>query len=177
MDIKFCTACGNPVHMIIPPDDDHLRAVCGTCGQIHYSNPKVVVGTIPEFEGRILMCKRDIEPRRGFWTLPAGFLEDGESVQDGAARETREETQAEVTGVEAYRLFNITFVSQIYMMFRAQMVSDHFGPTTESSQVRLFSREEIPWDRIAFRVIEQTLDHYFKDRETGRFPFGVFDIR
>ena len=167
MEIKYCTACGKPTEQKIPPDDDHIRAVCSSCGQIHYSNPKVVVGCIPELNGQLLLCKRNIEPRKGKWTLPAGFLENGESVQEGSLRETLEETQASAVIIEPYRLFNIVFVNQIYMMFRARLTSDNFGPTTESIDVRLFSEEDIPWNDIAFEVITQTLKHYFSDRKNG----------
>ncbi len=176
MEINFCTACGGPTEEKIPPDDDHVRAVCSSCGQIHYSNPKVVVGCIPEFNGQLLLCKRNIEPQKGKWTLPAGFLENGESVQEGALRETLEETQAKATIIESYRLFNIVFVDQIYIMFRAQLTSDHFGPTTESIDVRLFNEKDIPWENIAFKVITLTLKHYFSDRKKGQYPFRICDL-
>lgn len=176
--IKFCTACGSPVEDKIPVDDDHIRSVCTHCGNVHYINPKMVVGCIPELEGHILLCKRNIEPQKGKWTLPAGFLEDKESVQDGAVRETLEETRATVEIIAPYRLFNIAFVSQVYFMFRAKLVSTDFGPTNESTEVRLFDEKDIPWDDIAFRVIKQTLEHYFEDRrKTGHFHFRIFDIK
>ncbi len=176
MEIKFCNVCGNPTQMKIPPDDDHERAVCTVCGNVHYLNPKVVVGCIPEYQGRILMCKRNIEPRKGYWTLPAGYLENGESVQQGAVRETLEETLARVEIIEPYRMFNIVFVNQIYLMFRAKLLSESFGPTSESTEVRLFDQPQIPWDDIAFKVIYQTLTDYYKDLPSGRFSFGIFDI-
>ena len=175
-DIKYCTACGALTTERIPVDDDHKRAVCTDCGQIHYSNPKMVVGCIPEYRGKLLLARRNIEPRKGFWTLPAGFLENGESVQQGALRETLEETQAEAKIIEPYRLFNIVFVDQIYFMFRARMNSNTFGPTGESIEVRLFDEDEIPWDDIAFEVIRQTLKHYFEDKKRGTFPFKVLDL-
>lgn len=176
-EIKFCTACGNPTRKQIPEEDDHPRDVCTACGRIHYQNPKVVVGCIPESDdGRILLCKRNIEPRKGFWTLPAGFLENRESIQDGALRETLEETRATAKIIEPYRLFNIVFVDQIYFMFRARLTSNDFGPTTESTEVRLFRQDEIPWDEIAFEVIKQTLIHYYDDQQNGRFTFKVLDL-
>ena len=175
--IKFCTTCGGPTEKKIPEDDDHIREVCTACGQIHYHNPKVVVGTIPEADdGRILLCKRDIEPRKGKWTLPAGFLESQESVQDGALRETFEETRARVEIIAPYRLFNIVFVDQIYFMFRARLTTYDFGPTSESVEVRLFEHRDIPWDEIAFEVIRQTLDHYLNDLQKAEFPFKVCDL-
>ncbi|MCK5836113.1 MAG: NUDIX hydrolase [Desulfobacula sp.] len=177
MEIKFCTACGGPTESKIPTEDDHVRSVCTNCGLVHYNNPKMVVGTIPELNGQVLLCKRNIEPQKGKWTLPAGYLENGESVQEGAGRETLEETRARVQIVEPYRLFNIVFVDQVYFMFRAMLLSDKFGPTTESTEVRLFEEKDIPWDDIAFEVIKQTLEHYFQDRKKGRFPFKIFDLR
>jgi ADP-ribose pyrophosphatase YjhB (NUDIX family) len=176
MTIKFCTACGSLTEEKIPIDDDHTRSVCKNCGLVHYSNPKVVVGCIPEWNGKILLCKRNIEPRKGKWTLPAGYLENGESVQEGAVRETREEALAQVRHLEPYRLFNIVFVNQIYIMFRAQMASPAFGPTAESCDVRLFDEHEVPWDEIAFKVIGQTLDHFFSDRKKRDFPFQICDL-
>ncbi|MCP3876635.1 MAG: NUDIX hydrolase [Desulfobacteraceae bacterium] len=177
MDIKFCTSCGSLTEKKIPPDDDHARSVCKKCGQVHYTNPKMVVGCIPELEGKILLCKRNIEPQKGKWTLPAGYLENGESVQEGAARETLEETNATVQIIEPYRLFNIVFVDQIYFMFRSTLTSKTFGPTSESIEVRLFDEKEIPWEEIAFESIKQTLLHYFEDRKNGIYPFKIFDLR
>ena len=177
MDIKFCTACGSPTQQKIPFEDDHVRSVCTNCGLVHYENPKMVVGCIPELNGQVLLCKRNIEPQKGKWTLPAGYLENGESVQDGAIRETYEETMADVQIIEPYRLFNIVFVDQIYFMFRARLMSNAFGPTNESTDVRLFDEKDIPWEDIAFEVIKQTLEHYFQDRKKGLFPFKIFDLR
>jgi ADP-ribose pyrophosphatase YjhB (NUDIX family) len=164
---KFCTQCGHPITRQIPQNDDHVRAVCSSCGHVHYENPKMVVGTIPVFQDRILMCKRNIDPRKGCWTLPAGYLENEESVQQGAVRETLEETRAQVQILSPYRMFNILFVDQIYMMFIAELLSQDFGPTTESTDVRLFSQSNIPWDEIAFDVIRQTLEDYFTDRKNA----------
>ncbi|WDP90270.1 MAG: NUDIX hydrolase [Desulfobacter sp.] len=167
MPIHYCSQCGGPMTQRIPEDDDHIRDVCSRCGHVHYENPKLVVGTIPVSGEKILMCRRNIEPRKGKWTLPAGYLENGESVQDGAVRETLEETRARVALLGPYRMFNILFVDQIYMMFRAELLSNDFGPTPESTEVRLFSEDEIPWDEIAFEVINRTLVDFFKDRAAG----------
>ncbi|MCG8685169.1 MAG: NUDIX hydrolase [Desulfobacterales bacterium] len=173
MSIKFCSQCGSSMTQRIPEDDDHLRAVCSQCDHIHYENPKVVVGTIPIFGDQILMCKRNIEPRKGKWTLPAGYLENRESVQDGAVRETLEETKGQVRIIAPYRMFNILFVDQIYLMFMAELLSEDFGPTAESTDVRLFFESEIPWDDIAFEVIRQTLKDFFKDRRHARVKNAV----
>ena len=163
--------------MRIPPDDDHHRAVCTQCHTIHYENPKVVTGCIPVKGDRILMCRRDIEPGRGLWTLPAGYLEMGESVQAGAVRETLEETGSRVEIVSPYRLYNIKVVSQIYFMFVAELMDDNYGPTSESQEVRLVHEEEVPWGDIAFEVIRQTLVDFFQDRKNGQaYPFEVKDL-
>ncbi len=176
MEINFCCLCGAPMETKIPIDDDHTRSVCTQCAHVHYENPKMVVGCIPVSREKILMCKRNIEPRKGKWTLPAGYLETNESVQDGAARETLEETKAEVLVIDPYRLFNIVFVDQVYLMFRAQVLTGEFGPTSESMEVQLFREKEIPWDEIAFEVIRQTLVDFFQDREKNAYPFKVKDI-
>ncbi len=174
--VQFCTACGAGVEKKIPPGDDHRRYVCTVCGNIHYQNPKLVVGCIPEYQHRILLCKRDIEPRRGKWTLPAGFLENGETVREGAMRETYEEALVRVEIIAPFRLFDLAFVNQLYLMFRASILVPDFGPTPESSEVRLVLEEDIPWDDIAFPVIARTLRHYFSDRVKGQFSFQSLEL-
>jgi ADP-ribose pyrophosphatase YjhB (NUDIX family) len=136
----------------------------------------MVVGCIPEIGNKILFCKRAIEPCYGKWTLPAGYLENGETVAAGARRETFEEARARVEILAPYALYNICYVSQIYLMFRGRLMDHNFGPGTESLEVELFSESEIPWDDIAFRVIEETLVQYFKDRKTGQYPFYIENI-
>jgi ADP-ribose pyrophosphatase YjhB (NUDIX family) len=169
--MKFCSQCGGPVALTVPSDDDRPRHVCPACGVIHYQNPKLVVGCIPEWDGRILMCRRDIEPRRGYWTLPAGFLENGETTADGAQRETLEETGSRVADLTPYLMVDIVHINQIYLMFRSRLVAPDFHPTRESSEVMLLAEDEIPWDEIAFKVVEKTLTYYLQDRPTGRFSF------
>jgi ADP-ribose pyrophosphatase YjhB (NUDIX family) len=174
--MNYCSNCGTPVRQLIPPDENRLRHVCPSCGTIHYENPKIVVGCIPEWEEKILLCRRNIEPQRGKWTLPAGYLENGETVAEGARRETQEETGAIVDDLSAYRMFDIAHINQIYLIFRAGMKTVDYRPTPESAEVALFDEGEIPWDQIAFRVIEKTLRHYFCDRSSGRFPFRIDQI-
>lgn len=176
MNIRFCTNCGHSVEKRIPNGDDRARYVCPSCGNIHYQNPKLVVGCIPEYEGQILLCKRDIEPRRGKWTLPAGFLENKETVREGALRETYEETLARVKIIAPYRLFDLAFVSQVYLMFRARILSPEFGTTPESSEVVLVHEKAVPWNDIAFPVIQKTLQHYFRDRMNGQFEFQSLEL-
>jgi len=174
--MNYCSNCSAPVTLQVPSGDDRPRYVCNACGQVHYQNPKMVVGCIPQWDGKILMCCRDIEPRRGYWTLPAGYLETGETVMDGAARETLEETGATVENLSAYLHFDIVHIGQIYMIFRADVVRPTFHPTEESSRVQLFDEQEIPWDMIAFPVMEKTLRYFFEDRDKGEFPFRIRQI-
>ncbi|UCD83126.1 MAG: NUDIX hydrolase [Desulfobacterales bacterium] len=176
MVMKFCSNCGQPLTYRKPPGDDRSRYICETCGVIHYQNPLMVVGCIPEKEDKILLCRRAIEPCYGQWTLPAGYLENGETVAAGAKREAYEEARARVEILAPYALYNICHVNQIYLMFRARLVDDNFRAGSESLVVRLFTEEDIPWDEIAFRVIKETLNQYYKDRQAGRFPFYVGDI-
>jgi len=177
MTIHYCTQCGATVETRIPPSDEQVRQICTVCGNIHYQNPKMVVGCIPEYENRILLCRRNIEPRRGKWTLPAGFLENNESVREGAMRETYEEARLRVKIIAPYRLFDLVFVNQLYLMFRARILVPEFGPTHESSEVKLIHEHDIPWDDIAFPVIQETLLHFFRDRKTGTFEFQNLEIR
>ena len=174
--MNYCSNCGKQLTYRTPPGDDRSRYLCESCGTIHYQNPTMVVGCIPEMEDKILFCRRAIEPCYGKWTLPAGYLENGETVSAGARRETFEEARAGVEILAPYALYNICYVNQIYLMFRARLMDRNFRPGSESLEVRLFSEAEIPWDEIAFRVIEKTLIQYFKDRPTGLFPFYIGNI-
>jgi ADP-ribose pyrophosphatase YjhB (NUDIX family) len=175
--MKYCNRCGASVILSIPAGDDRPRYTCNSCGTIHYQNPRVVVGCIPEWEDKILFCQRAIEPRYGFWTLPAGFLENGETVSEGAKRETYEEAGAVVHQLEPYGLYNICYVNQIYLMFRGGLVDLTFTPGPESLAVRLFTAEEIPWDELAFPVIGKTLTRYLQDRNHCVYPFHIEDIK
>jgi ADP-ribose pyrophosphatase YjhB (NUDIX family) len=175
--MNYCSNCGQPLRRSIPPGDDRPRYRCAGCGAIHYENPKMVVGCIPEVDGRLLLCRRAIEPCYGKWTLPAGYLENGETVSEGAAREAYEEARARVEIVAPYVMFNICYVDQVYLMFRARLVDGNYAPGSESLEVCLFSEADIPWDELAFTVIRETLSHYYQDRPTGSFPFHIGDIR
>ena len=175
--MNFCPNCGAPVNQQVPRGDDRLRHVCPACQQIHYQNPKLVVGVIPEWQGRILLCRRAIEPRAGLWTLPAGYLENGETAVEGACRETWEEARARVRDPEPYCLFDLTFVHQLYLMFRARLVAEDFEAGAESREVRLFEEHSVPWNQIAFKVIDETLRRYFADRARGTFPFQTGRIQ
>ena len=175
--IKFCNSCGSSVVQRIPEGDTFVRAVCDACGTIHYENPKVVVGCLPAYQGRILICKRAIEPRYGLWTLPAGFMENGESAAEGAAREALEEANARVEIEDLYTVYSIPHISQVYMMFRARLLDTDFSPGTESLEVKLVTEAESPWDRLAFAMVKRTMEHYLQDRKTGIFVPRFGDIR
>ena len=161
---------------VVPAGDSLVRDVCAACGTIHYQNPKVVVGCLPEWEERVLLCRRAIEPRSGLWTLPAGFLENAETLVDGALRETLEEAHARVEIGELYTVISLPQINQVYMMFRARLCDLGFGPGAESLEVRLFDESEIPWESLAFRTIARTLRNYFLDRRLGAFTLHVSAI-
>ncbi len=174
--MNYCSQCGGPVEVRIPDGDNRPRHMCPACGAIHYQNPRVVVGCIPEWEDRLLLCKRAIEPRYGLWTLPAGFMENGETTQQGAARETLEEACARVRVQDLYSLFNLPHINQVYMLFRSRLLDLDFGPGTESLEVKLFGERDIPWDELAFPVVRETLRLYFQDRPGGAYPLRSGDI-
>jgi ADP-ribose pyrophosphatase YjhB (NUDIX family) len=169
--MKFCSSCGAEVAVRIPSGDSLPRHVCDACGTIHYHNPKLVVGALAEWEGRILLCRRAIEPRRGCWTLPAGFMENGESTAQAAARETLEEACARIELDAMYTLIDVPHISQVHIIYRARLLDLDFHAGEESLEVALFDEADIPWDEIAFRTIALTLRHYFEDRRRGNWPF------
>ena len=171
---KYCSVCGEErIEFRIPDGDTLPRYVCAACGTIHYQNPKIVVGCLPEIGEQVLLCLRAIEPRRGLWTLPAGFLENGETLTAGAVRETLEEANARVAIGPLYTIISLPHISRVYMMFRARLLDRDFGPGPESLEVRLFDEDEIPWETLAFRTIGRTLRSYFLDRKLGAFGTHV----
>ena len=175
--IKHCKNCGTVVVYRIPDDGDTKeRAVCTACFTIHYENPLNVVGTVPHWGDKVLLCKRNIEPRWGKWTLPAGFMELNETVAQGAARETREESGAQFEMEGLFTLVNIARVGQVHIFYRARLLSDTFDPGHETIEARLFTEAEIPWDEIAFKTVKETLARYFADRRAGHFAIHAIDI-
>ena len=174
--MKFCTHCGGSLHHEVPLGDDRPRHICPICGTIHYQNPKLIAGCIPEWGERVLLCRRAIEPRLGYWTLPAGFMELGETLSDAARREAREEANIEVEIGPLYAVFSLAHISQVYAFFRARMVEEHFSAGVESLEVRLFREEEIPWDEISFETVHRSLRLFFADRRQGEFSFRTEDI-
>ncbi|WP_456445492.1 NUDIX hydrolase [Thiolapillus sp.] len=174
--MKFCSECGSEVTKGIPEGDNRERHICTHCGIVHYQNPKMVTGTIPVWEDKVLLCRRAIEPRRGLWTLPAGFMENNESTQEGALRETLEEANARVCIEQLYTTFNLPLISQVYLLFRARLQSLDFHPGSESLEVALFREDEVPWEELAFPVVRETLKLFFTDRQSGQYVHRVGDI-
>ena len=175
--IKHCRQCGCAVVYRIPDDGDTKeRAVCPQCHTIHYENPLNVVGTVPHWGDKILLCKRNIEPRWGKWTLPAGFMELHETTAEGAARETDEEAGAQFELEGLFTLLNVARVGQVHLFYRARLLNDTFHPGSETIEARLFTEDEIPWDEIAFRTVKETIERYFADRKTGHYSIHAIDI-
>jgi ADP-ribose pyrophosphatase YjhB (NUDIX family) len=174
--MKFCSACGHPISVRIPAGDNRERFVCENCGAIHYQNPRNVVGTVPVWERQVLLCRRAIEPRLGFWTLPAGFMEIGETTSQCAARETLEEAGARVEVQALFSLLNVPHVHQVHLFYLARLLDIDIAAGVESLEVGLFDEAEIPWDSIAFQTVEQTLRYFFADRANGQFGVHTGDI-
>ena len=175
--MRYCSVCGSPAIALRIPEGDTLpREVCEACGTIHYQNPKVVVGCLPEWEGRVLLCKRAIEPRLGLWTLPAGFLELGETTEAGALRETDEEAGARVELQGLFSVLNVVRVGQVHLFYRARLLDTAFAPGPESIEARLFAEAEVPWDELAFRTVRETIRCWFDDRRRGQFGLHCADI-
>ena len=174
--INYCSRCGASVSLKIPPGDTLERHVCASCGTIHYQNPKLVVGSLPEWQDKVLLCRRAIEPRRGMWTLPAGFMENNETLPQAAVRETVEEACARIEIGEMFTLISVPHISQVHAIYRARLLDLDFSPGIESLEVGLFTEAEIPWQEIAFRTIGLTLRHYFEDRRAGSFGFHTSEL-
>ena len=173
---KHCKACGAAVRYQVPADDNRERAVCTVCANVHYENPLNVVGTLPVWGDQVLLCRRNIEPRYGFWTLPAGFMEMGETAAEGALRETVEEAGARVEMQGLYTVLNVVRVGQLHLFYRARLLDTDFAPGPESIEAKLFAEVDVPWDELAFRTVRETLLRYFDDRKRGQFDVHCADI-
>ena len=174
--MKFCSNCGAAVVRRVPPGDTLPRWVCDECGVVHYRNPLLVVGSIPERDGRILLCRRAIEPRYGYWTLPAGFMENDETAGQGALRETMEEAGARIELGEPFSLISVPHVNQVHLFYRARLVDLDFRPGEETLEVAMYEEAQIPWKDIAFRTVGLTLKLWFADRAKGSFGFHAQDL-
>ena len=170
--MKFCSACGQPVIQQIPEGDSRLRYVCESCQTIHYQNPNIVAGVLPSHGSKVLLCRRAIEPRRGYWTLPAGFMENGETMEQAARRETVEEACARLGELSLYHLYDLPHINQVHVFFRAELADLDFDIGVESLEVRLFEENQIPWSELAFPTIRLTLECYYRDREKQHYPVG-----
>ena len=175
--MHYCRHCGSAATVRIPKGDDRPRQVCDACGAIHYDNPRLIVGCIAEHGEQVLLCKRAIEPRAGLWTLPAGFMENGETTEEGAARETWEEARAKVANPQLYRLFDVPDISQVYLFYRGELQDGAFGVGPESADAKLFTEDEVPWDSIAFPVVRRALEDFFQDRARRNWPVRASAIR
>ena len=174
--MNYCSLCGARVSLRVPPGDNRPRYVCAACDAVHYQNPKIVAGCIPVWDDKVLLCKRAIDPRNGYWTLPAGFMELDETSHQAALRETLEEANARVEIINLCALFNLPHVNQIYLMFNSRLLDLDFSPGEESEAVALFTREEIPWDELAFASIRHTLKCFFDDRDRNLKRLHTGDI-
>ena len=174
--IKHCRTCGAPTRYAVPEGDNRERATCSACGTVHYENPTNIVGTVPVWEEKVLLCRRNIEPRYGLWTLPAGFMELGETTAEGAQRETDEEAGAHIELEGLFTVLSVPRVGQVHLFYRARMLDTHLAPGPETIEARLFREDEIPWAELAFRTVRETLRLYFADRQTGRFGVHSADI-
>lgn len=182
--MKFCPTCAHPISIEVPPDDTLPRHVCRECGTIHYQNPKLVVCTIPTWEEKgetkVLLCKRAITPRYGYWTLPGGFMENKETTAEAALRETDEEAGAHIELLPLFSLINLPTFHQVHLFYRAALLNLTFNPGKESLEVRMFAESEIPWNDIAFVTVKQALHTFFEDlakvKSGGEFGFHSHDI-
>lgn len=171
--MKFCSHCGAELDFRVPEGDNLPRHICNRCGTIHYQNPRLIVGCLPFWEDQVLLCRRAIEPRHGFWTIPAGFMENGELVDEGAMRETREEANAEVEIHSVHTVYSIPHINQVYMFFLARLKNLDFSPGVESLETRLFDEKDIPWDDIAFSSVKFCLQTFFEQRSTSSDPANL----
>jgi ADP-ribose pyrophosphatase YjhB (NUDIX family) len=176
--MKFCSTCGSHIRIAIPEGDNRDRYICSDieCATIHYQNPRIITGCLPIYQDKVLLCKRAIEPRYGLWTLPAGFMENGETTEQGAIRESWEEAHANLRVDHLYTLFNLPYINQVYFFYKAELTDTTFSSSTESLEVALFSEEDIPWEQLAFSVVKKTLQYYFNDRKTQHFPLHIEDL-
>ena len=168
--MNYCSTCGNPIALAIPENDSRQRHVCQVCDRVYYQNPNIITGCLATLDGKVLLCRRAIAPQIGYWTLPAGFLENGETTEQGAMRETWEEARASVKLDQLYGVFNVPHINQVYMVYKGQLLNTTIAAGVESMEVQLFDEADIPWDQLAFSVVESTLKQYFIDRKVQRYP-------
>lgn len=174
--IQYCTQCANPLARIIPPDDNRVRDVCLQCGAVHYQNPRNVVGVVPIWEDKILLCKRAIEPRYNTWTLPAGFMELKETTAQGALREADEEAGVQLELGDLFTMIDVPEAGQVHVYYLAKVLSPELNPGPESLEARFFSLDDIPWDNLSFRTVKSTIEHYIADKANGKFVIHYYSL-
>ena len=175
--MKYCMCCGSAeVRYEVPPTDSRARHQCMDCGYIYYLNPRLVAGSVPVSGARVLLCRRAIEPRRLQWTLPAGYMELGETAAEAALRETWEEATARVELEDLFALFSVPHANQVYLIYRTRLLDGNHAPGDETMETRLFSAAQIPWEDIAFSTVRYTLELFFQDQAQGCFPVHTGDI-
>jgi ADP-ribose pyrophosphatase YjhB (NUDIX family) len=175
--MNYCSDCGEQVEQRIPDGDNRHRYVCTHCNVIHYQNPRIIAGTVPVWDNRILLCRRAIEPRYGYWTLPAGFMENQETTIEAAARETREEALAEVHIEGLYAVIDVPHIDQVHIFYRATLVNGEYGVGEESLETQLFEPSEIPWEELSFPTVRKTLELFISDMKQQAFGVHVDSIR
>lgn len=173
---QFCSQCGHPLTRDTPPDDNRIRDLCTHCGAVHYQNPRNVVGIIPIFGDQVLLCRRAIQPQHGKWTLPAGFMELGETTEQGAMRENQEESGAQIQVQSLFTIIDVPSVNQVHLYYLAQVLAPDLAPGPETLEAEFFDLDRIPWDQLAFRTVSTTLQHYLQDREHGGFSTHHYAI-
>ena len=175
--MKFCPYCSEPVVLTIPPDDDRERFVCTQCDAIHYQNPRMIVGCLVTYQSQVMLCRRAIEPRIGLWTLPAGFMENGETAEEGALRETWEEARARPEIQHLHTIYSIPHINQVYLLYHAVLKTPEFSSGPESLDVKLFALDQIPWDALAFHSVEFSLKHFIEDPQAQKAWSGISNFR
>lgn len=174
--MKFCSDCGSAVVLKIPESDNRARYICSSCQHIHYQNPKVVTGCIPQWQDKVLICKRAIEPRINCWTLPAGFMENGETIQEGAARESLEEANAVMQDMQLFSVYSIPHISQVYILYIATVKDGKANSGAETLETKFVTQDQMPWDELAFPVVVESLKLYYQDKQKGKFTTHYGDI-
>ncbi|HEX7387682.1 MAG TPA: NUDIX hydrolase [Castellaniella sp.] len=173
---QFCSQCGHALSHEVPPDDNRVRDLCKHCGAVHYQNPRNVVGVVPIWHDQVLLCRRAIEPRYGKWTLPAGFMELGETTEQGAARENQEESGARIRIQSLLTVIDVPSVNQVHLYYLAEVLDPTLDPGPETLEAAFFKLDAIPWQELSFRSVSTTLEHYLQDRPGGRFPTHHYAI-
>lgn len=173
---RFCSQCGNPLNREIPPDDNRIRDLCPNCGAVHYQNPRNVVGIVPIYNDQILLCRRAIEPRHGKWTLPAGFMELGETTAQGAARENQEESGAIIKMASLFTVIDVPSVNQVHFYYLAEVLNKKLAPGPETLEAEFFDLDKIPWRELSFKTVSTTIEHYIQDKANGSFGVHQYAI-